>query len=279
MEASDNISHTPKPVTKETMKISQKSYTELIEKDMAVVNKHVPDGLEKDHINLVLATSIDTYYPQKTEAKPKDIPDSLMNAASEYASQWFKNDQHDHEEHYTAGQHFISGAQWQTQNQRISNEKTVEQLTDEYCSHMGYIQTGFVRNIFEYAFNLGQSQPKPVDEKVKESVQSIWAVSCIDAKDLGTSIVRTYQTSAEANSELIKMETGQHEMYFSPGLLQVYEISLPANWQSQHTDLKELQEENKRLKAAILKIRETLDGVMNEYAFEAYVIADTALNY
>ncbi len=36
-------------------------------------------------------------------------------------------------------------------------KQTVEQLTDEYCSQMGYLQTGIVRNIFEYAWNKGNN--------------------------------------------------------------------------------------------------------------------------
>jgi hypothetical protein len=46
----------------------------LIEEDLAYLNQHCKDGdLEKDHIRLILCSSIDWYYPEKLKDSKREI--------------------------------------------------------------------------------------------------------------------------------------------------------------------------------------------------------------
>ncbi len=49
-----------------SIKISKKSYEKLIKEDLEFLNKHYSDSLELDHIKLILCSSIDWYYPNKS---------------------------------------------------------------------------------------------------------------------------------------------------------------------------------------------------------------------
>ena len=45
------------------LKITKQEYTKLIEQDLDILRKHLPDSPENDHIRLVLCNSIDMHYP------------------------------------------------------------------------------------------------------------------------------------------------------------------------------------------------------------------------
>ncbi len=49
-----------------SIKISKKSYEKLIKEDLEFLNKHYSDSPELDHIKLILCSSIDWYYPNKS---------------------------------------------------------------------------------------------------------------------------------------------------------------------------------------------------------------------
>ncbi len=44
------------------MKINKSAYEKLVQDDIAAINKHIPDGVIKDHIKLIICDSIDFYY-------------------------------------------------------------------------------------------------------------------------------------------------------------------------------------------------------------------------
>lgn len=46
------------------LKMNKKAYIELIEQDLAFLNKHCPDTPELDHIKLIVCKSIDWHYPE-----------------------------------------------------------------------------------------------------------------------------------------------------------------------------------------------------------------------
>lgn len=63
-------------------KLNEKIYKELINEDISVLNKHLPDCLERDHIESVLRDSIDRYYPNYQALK---IADNLIVQLHDYA--------------------------------------------------------------------------------------------------------------------------------------------------------------------------------------------------
>ena len=48
-----------------SIKIDKSAYEKLIKEDLDFLNKHCPDGLELDHIKLIVCSSIDWHYPDK----------------------------------------------------------------------------------------------------------------------------------------------------------------------------------------------------------------------
>lgn len=68
--------------------MTKEAYTKLIEEDLDVLNKHMPDSLELDHIKVVLTSSIDCYYPSvgnPADSKPAncaifDVSDTVCPA-------------------------------------------------------------------------------------------------------------------------------------------------------------------------------------------------------
>lgn len=54
-----------------SLNINKKTYQKMIEDDLQMINKYIPDGLEKEHIKIVLKSSINVYY--KNEIQKKDI--------------------------------------------------------------------------------------------------------------------------------------------------------------------------------------------------------------
>lgn len=53
-------------------KLNEKTYKELINEDISVLNKHLPDCLERDHIESVLKDSVNRYYPNHPALKIAD---------------------------------------------------------------------------------------------------------------------------------------------------------------------------------------------------------------
>lgn len=49
-----------------SIKIDKSAYEKLIKEDLDFLNKHCPDTLELDHIKLIVCSSIDWYYPDKS---------------------------------------------------------------------------------------------------------------------------------------------------------------------------------------------------------------------
>ena len=46
--------------------IAKSAYEKLIKEDLDFLNKHCPDSPELDHIKLIVCSSIDWYYPDKS---------------------------------------------------------------------------------------------------------------------------------------------------------------------------------------------------------------------
>lgn len=63
-------------------KLNEKTYKELINEDISVLNKHLPDCLERDHIESVLKDSVDRYYPNHHALK---IADNLILQLHDHA--------------------------------------------------------------------------------------------------------------------------------------------------------------------------------------------------
>lgn len=53
-------------------KLSEKTYRELIEEDITILNEHLHDCLERGHIEGVLRDSVDRYYPNFQALKIAD---------------------------------------------------------------------------------------------------------------------------------------------------------------------------------------------------------------
>lgn len=87
--------------------------------------------------------------------------------------------------------------------------------------------------------------------------KTIYAITNLDAEDLGSSILETYCTADEAHSELDKIESGVHPGFFAGGILDVFEIKLPDSYIQQTA---QLQQENERLKALVEKVWNTCQG-------------------
>lgn len=51
-----------------SIKISKEAYEKLIKEDLDFLNEHCPDSLELDHIKVIICSSIDWYYPEKTKS-------------------------------------------------------------------------------------------------------------------------------------------------------------------------------------------------------------------
>lgn len=60
-----------------------------------------------------------------------------------------------------------------------------------------------------------------------EQFEAIYAITDLDAEDLGSSILRTYNTRYEAEAELELIESGEHSEFFNNGALTIFEIKLP----------------------------------------------------
>lgn len=56
---------------------------------------------------------------------------------------------------------------------------------------------------------------------------SIFAITNLDAEDLGSSIIATYWDGEKAHEELQLIESGNHPELFGGGVLEVFEIKLP----------------------------------------------------
>jgi hypothetical protein len=56
---------------------------------------------------------------------------------------------------------------------------------------------------------------------------SIFAITNLDAEDLGNSIIATYWDNEKAHEELELIESGEHPEFFAGGTLMVFEIKLP----------------------------------------------------
>lgn len=50
-----------------SLKVSKKSYMQLIEEDLDFLNKHCPQGPELDHVKIIICKSIDYYYPDEIQ--------------------------------------------------------------------------------------------------------------------------------------------------------------------------------------------------------------------
>lgn len=50
-----------------SIKIDKSAYEKLIKEDLDFLNKHCPNSLELDHIKLIVCSSIDWHYPEKTK--------------------------------------------------------------------------------------------------------------------------------------------------------------------------------------------------------------------
>lgn len=49
-----------------SIKLNKEHYEKLIKEDLDFLNKHCPDNPELDHIKLIVCSSIDWYYPDKS---------------------------------------------------------------------------------------------------------------------------------------------------------------------------------------------------------------------
>lgn len=61
-----------------SIKIDKSAYEKLIKEDLDFLNKHCPNSLELDHIKLIVCSSIDWHYPEKT--KSMCLKDKQRNA-------------------------------------------------------------------------------------------------------------------------------------------------------------------------------------------------------
>ncbi len=50
-------------MVRDRMKMDRDSYKELIKDELLLIDEHLPNGLRKSHIKLVLETSINMHYP------------------------------------------------------------------------------------------------------------------------------------------------------------------------------------------------------------------------
>ena len=51
-----------------SIKIDKSAYEKLIKEVLDFLNKHCPNSLELDHIKLIVCSSIDWHYPEKTKS-------------------------------------------------------------------------------------------------------------------------------------------------------------------------------------------------------------------
>lgn len=49
-----------------SIKIDKRAYEKLVKEDLDFLNEHCPDSPELDHIKLIVCSSIDWYYPDKS---------------------------------------------------------------------------------------------------------------------------------------------------------------------------------------------------------------------
>lgn len=74
-------------------KLNKKTYVQLIEEDIAVLNNHLPDVEEREHIEQVLRHSISYYYPVMESfesAYQKAMTENGCNYGGEFARSIFK---------------------------------------------------------------------------------------------------------------------------------------------------------------------------------------------
>ncbi len=74
-------------------KLNKRTYIEIIEEDIAVLNNHVPDVVEREHIEQVLRHSIGYYYPVMESfesAYQRAIKENGCNAGETFARSMFK---------------------------------------------------------------------------------------------------------------------------------------------------------------------------------------------
>jgi len=51
------------------MKLTKEAYIKLVEEDLIAINKTMPHSLERDHIKVIITSSIDMLYPSNQEDK------------------------------------------------------------------------------------------------------------------------------------------------------------------------------------------------------------------